>query len=299
MKWFVRSAASLVVAAALAVPFVHQQGGPSLWGNSSESGEARKRSADVSSLPVQPAVNEPLAGRTRTVPDFADIYDVTERKREFFSYLLPAIEEVNQRITEQRDYLFGLDALRQAGEDLSASDQQWLDQMLAYYRVDEEETEQQLATLKRRVDIVPSTLVLIQAANESGWGTSRFATQGLNFFGQWCWTAGCGIVPASRPQGERYEVRQFDSMEASVESFIRNLNTHFAYVELRQMRQDERLAEDQVSSTTLTAGLLSYSERGQDYIDELNQMIRINQPIIEDVRQQTSETGIEADAVDS
>lgn len=283
MKWFVRSAAALIVAAAIAVPFVQRSGQDDTSGAPSQ---VEQKS--------QPAIDQPLSQQTKLVPAFADIYDVTERKREFFAYLLPAIDEVNQRITEQRAYLNQLQDKIEQGESLNQDEQRWMEAILSYYRVDEEQLQEQFAVLNRRVDIVPGTLVLIQAANESGWGTSRFATQGLNFFGQWCWTDGCGIVPGSRPDGERYEVRRFDSMEASVESFIRNLNTHFAYAELRQMRLEEREQEDSVSSTTLTAGLLSYSERGQDYIDELNQMIRINRPIIEDVRDE--EVQVEAEA---
>ncbi|RUO34971.1 glucosaminidase domain-containing protein [Aliidiomarina soli] len=293
MKWFVRSAAALVVAAAIAVPFVQHSGQDAQRDDTAGSPSQIERQS-------QPPIDQPLSQQTKFVPAFADIYDVTERKREFFAYLLPAIDEVNQRITEQRAYLNQLQNKVEQGGSLNQREQRWMETILSYYRVDEEQLQEQFAVLNRRVDIVPGTLVLIQAANESGWGTSRFATQGLNFFGQWCWTDGCGIVPGSRPDGERYEVRRFDSMEASVESFIRNLNTHFAYAELRQMRLEEREQEDSVSSTTLTAGLMSYSERGQDYIDELNQMIRINRPIIEDVRDEGLQVEAEGTAtVDS
>ncbi|RUO31765.1 peptidoglycan hydrolase [Aliidiomarina sedimenti] len=293
MKWFVRSAAALIVAAAIAVPFVQHSGRDAQQDDTAGSPSQIERQS-------QPPIDQPLSQQTDFVPAFADIYDVTERKREFFAYLLPAIDEVNQRITEQRAYLNQLQNKVEQGESLNQREQRWIEAIVSYYRVDEEQLQEQLAVLNRRVDIVPGTLVLIQAANESGWGTSRFATEGLNFFGQWCWTDGCGIVPGSRPDGERYEVRRFDSMEASVESFIRNLNTHFAYAELRQMRLEEREQEDSVSSTTLTAGLMSYSERGQDYIDELNQMIRINRPIIEDVRDEGLQVEAEGTAtVDS
>lgn len=280
MKWFVQSLAALIVVIALAVPFMDGVQSD----NTKKSAESESNTAVKVVSRRLPAIDQPLSSRTQHVPDFADIYDINERKREFFSYLIPAIEEVNTRVTAQRATLVRLYEKSQQGQALSAEENRWLNQLAAYYRVDEDESSESLEILLRRVDIVPATLVLIQAANESGWGTSRFAREGLNFFGQWCWTEGCGIVPSARPAGQVYEVRQFASMEASVEAFIRNLNTHFAYRELRTMRLAEREERNSVSSSTVTAGLMSYSERGQDYIDELNQMIRINRPIIEEVR---------------
>lgn len=285
MKLVVRSLSAIAVAAALAVPFVQFEAYDAATGYTSERVKAvalkknsRQQQQDL------PAIYRRLSTRTQDVPDFAEIYDVNERKREFFAYLLPAIEETNQRILAQREMLATLHDKYRAGETLSRAERDWISRLADYYRVDADSMQQRFQVLARRVDIVPETVVLIQAANESGWGTSRFAREGLNFFGQWCWTEGCGIVPAARPDGQVYEVRRFESMEASVVAFVRNLNTHFAYQELRAMRLEERQMDDRVSSDTITAGLMSYSERGQDYIDELNQMIRINQPIIEEVQ---------------
>ncbi len=293
MKLVVRSLSAIAVAAALAVPFVQFEAYDAATGYTSERVKAvalkknsRQQQQDL------PAIYRRLSTRTQDVPDFAEIYDVNERKREFFAYLLPAIEETNQRILAQREMLATLHDKYRAGETLSREERDWISRLADYYRVDADSMQQRFQVLARRVDIVPETVVLIQAANESGWGTSRFAREGLNFFGQWCWTEGCGIVPAARPDGQVYEVRRFESMEASVVAFVRNLNTHFAYQELRAMRLEERQMDDRVSSDTITAGLMSYSERGQDYIDELNQMIRINQPIIEEVQSAWLDVGI-------
>lgn len=288
MKWLLRSASAVAVAAALAVPFVQTYQASMEQDDDNRPRASRQAGSSASHVHILPVIEQALPAKTTDVPDFADIFDVNERKRAFFSYLLPAVEEVNTRIAEQRTALYHLWHRHEQGNSLSQVESQWLERLSDYYRVDEEDLDDRFAILLRRVDIVPSTLVLIQAANESGWGTSRFATDALNFFGQWCWTEGCGLVPAARPAGQVYEVRRFDSMEASVEAFIRNLNTHFAYTDLRFMRAEEREEQDIVTSATLTAGLMSYSERGQDYIDELNQMIRINRPIIEQVRQQTA-----------
>lgn len=286
MKVVLKSLIALIVLAAMAVPFVQNEFNVFTSSDASATDVRVKQIANRSRGSQQgfPAVQASLSSKTRTVPQFSAIYDVNERKRQFFAYLLPAIEETNERIAEQRELLLHLAQKHTQGQALTGPESQWLEQLSDYYRVDEADLDTQLNILIARIDIVPAPVVLIQAANESGWGTSRFAVEGLNFFGQWCWTPGCGLVPAARPAGQSYEVRSFDSMESSVMEFVRNLNTHFAYEELRAMRQEERMTEDTVSSTTITAGLMSYSERGQDYIDELNQMIRINQPIIEEVQ---------------
>lgn len=276
MSILLRILAAVIVIAALAVPFV--------WLDTGDDGSRSQSGSVQAGLPL---VSAPLSTRTRAIPDFADINNVGERKRIFFSFLLPAIEEENSRILAQRHHLQRLQEKVEAGIALSRAEQNWLDEMLTYYRVDATETDEQFSTLLRRADIVPQTLVLVQAANESGWGTSRFARDARNFFGQWCWTEGCGIVPGARGDGQSHEVRRFDSMEASVKSFIRNLNTHFAYVDLRGIRAGMRDDNEAIAATALTQGLLSYSERGEEYIIELNQMIRVNRPIIEEVREKS------------
>lgn len=228
--------------------------------------------------------------KDHNVPDFAAISDIQTRKIEFFSYLLPAINEQNELILEQRAHLEYLRDKYQGGEPLSDIEQLWLDDLATHYRVTAENEDDRFAILLRRVDIIPDTLVLIQAANESGWGTSRFALDARNFFGQWCWTEGCGLVPHSRREGQIHEVREFNSATESVRSYIRNLNTHDAYQDLRQIRAELRQNNMSITAQPLTHGLMSYSERGEDYIVELNQMIRVNLPIIREVRNELAES---------
>lgn len=231
-----------------------------------------------------PPVNAKIRHATKEVPNFGNINHVLERKVAFFSYLLPAIQVENQHILDQREALIRLREKVLQGKALTNKETKWLDDLSEYYRVDTNDRTRRFNMLLHRVDIVPETLVLIQAANESGWGTSRFAQSALNFFGEWCWTEGCGIVPDQRPSGENYEVRLFNSMEASVKSYIRNLNTHAAYQELRSIRYGLRTNKQPITAVPLTVGLMSYSTRGEDYIHELQQMIRVNRPIIEVVR---------------
>ncbi len=219
------------------------------------------------------------------VPDFNEYTDIREKKEAFFGFLAPLVQAENARISQERRKLARLSERWSEGAQLTPDETEWLDQLAARYRVkfDLAEDSEMFRALFRRVDVVPETLVLVQAANESAWGTSRFALDALNFFGQWCFSEGCGLVPESRIEGANHEVRRFSSVNASVRSYLRNINTHPAYLQLRLLREQRRAAAAELRAVDLTAGLLSYSERGEEYIEELNSMIRVNRPIIVDV----------------
>ncbi|NIP49271.1 MAG: flagellar biosynthesis protein FlgJ, partial [Phycisphaerae bacterium] len=130
--------------------------------------------------------------------------------------------------------------------------------------------------LLRRVDTLPPALVLAQAANESAWGTSRFARLGNNIFGEWTFKPGTGIVPEGRPEGATYEVRKFKSIYQSIRSYINNINRHNAYRNLRRIREKLRKSSKQVTGTALAKGLEKYSQRGEAYVKEIQLMIRQN-----------------------
>ena len=226
---------------------------------------------------------QPLMSVYTEVPDFNKYLDVRDKKQAFFEFLAPLVRAENAIIEEQRNNLIALYHRWQGDSNsLDSDDRELLEQLAIEYRVefDMNENSDMFTLLLRRVDVVPETLVLVQAANESGWGTSRFALEGLNFFGQWCFRRGCGIVPENRPDGMNHEVRIFKSVNASIRSYLRNINTHAAYLELRLLRQQRRAEGKDIRALDLTPGLLSYSERGEDYIDELNAMIRVNRPMI-------------------
>lgn len=244
----------------------------------------------VASAPM-PAVDGPIQQGHTEVPNFAEMTNVTVRKVEFFQFLLPAAQQENQAILAQREILKQLyqDKVLK-GVALTAEETSWLAQLSDYYKVNTQDRTRQFKLLLRRVDMVPENLVLIQAANESGWGTSRFALEARNFFGQWCWVPGCGLVPNQRPEGQTYEVQLFANMESSVRAYIRNLNTHQAYHDLRSIRRHQRLQDKPIQATALTEGLMSYSTRGEAYIEELQQMIRVNSPIIEAIRADLAES---------
>ncbi|RUO73010.1 glucosaminidase domain-containing protein [Idiomarina ramblicola] len=223
----------------------------------------------------------------RDLPDFMSMTDVTEKKEEFFRFLLPLVEAENIRILHDRAYLKAIHD-RFKNNELTGADKKQLEEWVVYYRLEDDIVvdENLFGLLKRRIDIIPEMMVLVQAANESGWGTSRFSRKGLNLFGQWCYSKGCGLVPTGRVEGGRHEVAQFNSVNASVKSYMRNINTHGAYLDLRLLREQKRLDNADIRARDLITGLSSYSERGEEYIDELRAMIRINQPIVERVSEE-------------
>lgn len=247
-------------------------------------------SAVGTAAPVPAAVTKvamvPVSAPLETdVPDFSAYQSVRDRKQAFFGFLAPLVAAENDRIEWQRLQLLALEAIinEQGLTALNQEQLQFLERLADRYRVDfepEGEISASLSALKRRVDVVPETLVLVQAANESGWGTSRFARDALNFFGQWCFSEGCGLVPNARSDDANHEVRRFESVNASVRSYLLNINTHPAYAQLRAIREKRRLNGEEIRALDLTPGLLSYSERGEEYIAELNAMIRVNRPII-------------------
>lgn len=215
--------------------------------------------------------------KAKPMPDFSQFSNVTEKKRAFFVYLLPEIERQNQITLILRKAVYAMQDLVTAQEPLTPFAQKLLTNLRKNYRVDKELDDQQaLTVLLQRVDVIPAELVLIQAANESGWGTSRFARQGYNFFGLWCFKKGCGFVPRQRDEGTEHEVAKFVNLSHAVKTYIRNLNRHYAYKEMREIRAQLRQQEQPITAKELVHGLNSYSERGQDYIDELEGMIRVN-----------------------
>lgn len=216
----------------------------------------------------------PLPGWAETgLPDFAGYADVSEKKNAFFSFLYPRIVLANSRILIERQYLETLS--RQ--DTLSASESAWLARQAERLRVDEEPgSDEMFRRLRSRLDVIPPSLIMAQAANESAWGTSRFALKGNNLFGQWCFSKGCGVVPQGREEGKSHEVAAFSSPYRSITGYIQNLNRHPAYQQVRDLRRSARDANRFPSGTALAAGLSSYSERGEEYISEIRSMISFN-----------------------
>lgn len=215
---------------------------------------------------------------TRFPDDLSHRLPPEEKKRTFLLSLLPMVLLANQAIEAERVEIETLLSRHDQSGQLSAEELQCLRETAEYYRLsgDPLTDRRARALLLHRVDILPPSLVLAQAAAESGWGTSRFAREGNNLFGQRTYKAGNGMVPANRPAGEIHEVKRFGSLFESVRSYMRNLNTHNAYREFRELRARLRRGDQPLNGITLASGLDAYSIRNNIYIDYIQSIIRSN-----------------------
>lgn len=226
----------------------------------------------ASALRTEP-VEFQVPARDEPLPDFSVFRDAREKKAAFFDYLMPLIEAHNQRILAEREQILALaDSIAQ-GRALAPAQQAALVEFAERYRIDIKPGEEQrtLELLLRRVDIIPVSLALIQSANESGWGTSRFAREANNLFGEKCFRSGCGIAPAQQRGGSEYA--RFDRPDDAVASYMHNLNTHPAYLDFRKLRERLRERDEPITGPAVADGLHRYSERGEQYVQELRGMI--------------------------
>jgi Bax protein len=196
----------------------------------------------------------------------------------FINQILPKIIQVNDRIHKNRQQLQKFYKQYQQKKPLDDAQKQWLSQLAQTYGVSDFNIKTRLdwQLLLQRVDVIPPALVLAQAINESNWGRSRFAEKGNNFFGQWCYQKGCGLVPKRRPPGGHYEVKTFASAKASIIAYMHNLNTNRHYLALRQIRHKLRAKDKPLSAIKLAEGLGHYSSRGSAYIKSLEEIIHHN-----------------------
>jgi Bax protein len=207
------------------------------------------------------------------LPAFNEIKNITQKKQAFFNYLMPLAQKANELVLKSRQKLLVLKKKKK----LNAQDKLWLKELSQRFQLTKQQELNPIYSLLTKVDAVPISLLLAQAANESAWGSSRFARQGNNLFGQWCYQANCGIVPQQRTKGKVHEVKKFKSTFDSIKSYIHNLNTHPSYAELRKIRATLRRSNKNVSGLVLTQGLMHYSERGVHYVNDIKNMIKANQ----------------------
>ncbi|MGB1198309.1 MAG: glucosaminidase domain-containing protein [Thalassotalea sp.] len=225
----------------------------------------------------KPIVNIEKPLHNVELPNFAAINDVRAKKKQFFSFIQPAVVKENKRILALRKQLLAIKAIHDNSEPLSEQNIELIKELGKRYRVKSTNLALQLDALLIKIDIIPKALILVQAANESAWGTSRFARIGLNFFGIWCYQKGCGMVPNSRNEGADHEVAAYSSVDQAVQRYLKNLNTNQAYAVFRTIRKQLRDNDQPLSPNVLATGLLPYSERGSAYVEEISDMIRHNQ----------------------
>lgn len=229
----------------------------------------------VSLVPEEQRHQVPPMAPISVFPDFANIPDIDVKKQQFFDYLQDYIAAENQEILKVRDELRSYVDIVRSGVALSPRERRWILELAETYRVDTTELNDRgiVDVLWRRVDEVPVSLALAQAANESAWGTSRFTLEGNNLFGQWCYEEGCGIIPARRREGATHEVKRFETVRSGVQAYLLNINSHPSYQYLREIRQAMRLRGEELDSMVLALGLSRYSERRDHYVDEVQNII--------------------------
>jgi len=205
--------------------------------------------------------------------DIGKMRESKKRKGLFFKTVLPLVLQVNEEIASDRRRLHGLIEARNRGEKIGPVDRLWLIVMAERYKTRRGDMD----ALIKRADLIPPSLALAQAAEESGWGTSRFVREGNAMFGQWTSSRSPdAIVPKNRDEGKSHRIRAFDSLLQSVRAYARNLNTHRAYRHLRALRHQLRKRGLAVDGLTLAEKLSSYSERGEKYVTTLRSIIAAN-----------------------
>ena len=199
--------------------------------------------------------------------ELKEIQNTKKRKELFIQIVLPLILEENNKILLDRKKLFAI--LNKNNN--SKSDDIWLNKKFKQYGI----SKKKIPTLKRRMDIIPVSMAIAQAAKETGWGTSRFALEGNALFGQWTYTDK-GIKPAAAEAGTKHKVMMFNVLKSSVRAYARNLNTHKSYRKMRYVRAIQRDNNGKLNSLELVDFLDNYAETGKEYTIILKKIIEQN-----------------------
>mgnify|MGYP001459160457 CR=1 FL=1 len=199
--------------------------------------------------------------------EIKNIGNTKKRKNMFIKIVLPLIVKENSKIRVDRKRLFTI-LNKNSNTDI---EKKWLEKKYKQYGVRQND----LTTLKIRMDEIPVSLAIAQAAKETGWGTSRFALKGNALFGQWTWS-GEGLKPKNAEEGKDHKVMKFHSLRLSVRAYLRNLNTHSSYKNLRRVRTELRNQNKELDSLILAKHLDKYAETGNQYIEVLQKIIEQN-----------------------
>jgi Bax protein len=204
---------------------------------------------------------------TKLPKDLNSLGDTKKKRELFIKIILPLILDENNKIIQDRKKLFKI-----LGKNFNtAGERVWLKRRFKEYKIDDKD----LSKLKMRMDIVPVSIAIAQAANESGWGTSRFALEGNALFGQWTWSKK-GISPKNKDKTQKHKVLQFQILKASVRAYKNNLNTHNAYREFREERAKFRENGEEIIGLQLTKYLKKYASIGEKYAQILDIIIKKN-----------------------
>ena len=205
---------------------------------------------------------------TQFPKDLDEIQSIKLKKETFIKIVLPLIVAENEKILDDRFKLKKIVSKKKTTDD----EKQWLRQKFLEYKVKKGNVDQ----LINRMDMIPVSIALAQAAKESGWGTSRFALEGNAIYGQWTWS-GKGIAPLLRDKSKNHKVLKFPILRASVKAYKNNLNTHKSYKKFRDRRRELREKNKNISGLELTKTLQNYAQTGSEYTKILEQIITQNQ----------------------
>jgi len=202
------------------------------------------------------------------LPQEIKMIENSKKRKEFFiQIVLPLIIEENNNIKLDRKTLFTI--INKSNN--SNTEKKWLEKKYKQYGVKSGD----LSSLKIRMDEIPVSLAIAQAAKETGWGTSRFALEGNALFGQWTWS-GEGLKPKEAKEGENHKVMKFNILQASVRAYQRNINTHSTYKDFRKARAKLRDSNKPLDSIELSKYLNKYAETGNQYVEVLQKIIKQN-----------------------
>ena len=232
--------------------------------------------------PINPSkikfINEDLKFKTfsQNIND-VDLSFLSESKKKFVKTLLPLISYENQSILFERSKLENIRIFLNDNNTLSSSDLKFLEKISKKYRLKMSGKHKYdlVNELLNLVDVIPNSIVLAQAANESGWGTSRFATEFNALFGEYTYNYKDGVVPLLREKGEKHLVKAFESVDKSVQSYFINLNSHHAYEDFRKVRKVMRQKNNFHNISLLVEELDSYAA-DENYISTINSIIDVN-----------------------
>ena len=208
--------------------------------------------------------------------DFSEIQDVPTKKKLFYLVTLPLIYNTNATIMQERRMVINIEK-KFARKELNKNETDEIIRLSKKYKLDYSEINTKLfRKLKQRINIIPVSLALGQAIIESGWGQSRFATEGNALYGQWTTSEDKGIIPQDRDEDKTHAVLKFKNLSESVEAYMFNINTHQAYYNFRVIRRiDERIKYTDPISMKVKY-LAAYAEIGDKYVDKLELIIASN-----------------------
>jgi Bax protein len=204
--------------------------------------------------------------------DLKDVRETAVRKSLFFKTVLPLVLQVNEEILRDRRRLWKIHYHKSLGERIGPADRLWLTVVAERYGVERDDIE----GLLKLIDVIPPSMALAQAAEESGWGTSRFVQEGNAVFGQWTYSDTGSLVPARRGDDKFHKIKAFSSLHESVRAYAMNLNTHRAYNRLREVRASLRTEGAPLDGYLLAENLTNYSERGEAYVVTIKALIELN-----------------------